>query len=73
MNADRRFLVSEFWYLTSEFALSLCCASVQDHRFRDVVSLRRLCPAVIGFAAASGVLTLGFCLLTFDLRVRRAL
>ena len=51
----------------------LCTTSVQDRRFRDVVSLRRLYPEVAKFAAALGVLTFGFCLLTFDLRVRRAL
>jgi len=50
-----------------------CAIKIQQRRFREDLSLRRLYREVARFAAAWGVLTFGFYLLTFDLRVRRAL
>jgi hypothetical protein len=53
---------------------------VQDRRFRDVVSLRRLYPEVAKFLATTGkcrppwgILSFDFWLLAFDLRALRAL
>jgi hypothetical protein len=48
------------WVTTYKFVptpMAICTASVQDHRFREDLCLRRLCPEVVGFVQVAAIVT----------------